>query len=337
MDKRISSTLLTRSGVIALFRYAVWLSCLCLCGCHQLSAEKAAPVPAATPEFKPDILGAETQTSDLYAEAVPLGTITDTELAEISGLAASRTAKGLWWVHNDSGNAAKLYVFNAQGKRLGEFTVTGATNTDWEDMASYQVKGRPAMLYLADTGNTGGERAELTLYRLPEPNLSKTKSGATAAVEAFKFRYPTGKPDAEAIFADPATGRPYLVTKTTKPPCAVYRFPWPLRADATMTLEKVTGRGAEALSQLTLVTGAAAAPDGTRLVVRTYFTALELSRAKNKPFEALFAADPIRLKIPLERQGEAVSYSADGQSIVMTSEKVPALLFQLKRKPAARR
>jgi hypothetical protein len=104
-----------------------------------------------------------------------------------------------------------------------------------------------------------------------------------------------------------------------------------------MTLEKVTGRGAEALSQLTLITGAAASPDGSRVVVRTYFTALELSRAKNKPFESLFAAEPIRLKIPLERQGEAVAYAADGQSIVLTSEKVPAPLFQLKRQPAAAR
>lgn len=314
-----------------MFRFVILLSFLCLCGCHHLNAERAVPA-APTPTFKPDILGAETQNSDLYAEATPMGTITDPELAEVSGLAPSRTAQG-WWVHNDSGNDAKLYLLNAQGKRLGEFTVTDATNTDWEDMASYQVKGQTPMLYLADSGNNGGERTEFTLYRLPEPNLKQAKSGATATVETFKFRYPTGKPDAEAIFVDPSNGRPYLVTKTTKPPCAVYRFPWPLRADETMTLEKVTGHGAEALSQLTLVTGAASSPDGTRVVVRTYFTALEFTRAKNKPFETLFAAEPVRLKIPLEKQGEAVSYTTDGQSIVTTSEKVPAPLFQLKRKP----
>ncbi|NOT59844.1 MAG: hypothetical protein HOP19_06410 [Acidobacteria bacterium] len=182
------------------------------------------------------------------------------------------------------------------------------------------------------SGNNGGDRAELTLYRVAEPNLAKATSGVTVEAEKFKFRYPSGKPDAEALFIDPATGRPYLVTKTTKPPCAVYRFPWPLRSDQTMTLERVTGRGAEALSQLTLVTGAATSPDGARVVVRTYFTALELVRAKGKPFESIFAVEAVeavRLKVPLERQGEAISYTADGKGIVTTSEKVPAPMFLL--------
>jgi hypothetical protein len=302
-------------------------------GCDHLKAHTEATPPTEPPaDFKPDILGTPEQTSDLYAEAKIIGTITDSQLAEISGLTPSRTLKGAWWVHNDSGNEAKLYALNAQGKKLGEFTVADATNDDWEDMASYKSADGKPMLYLADSGNNGGTRDELALYRVAEPNLMKATSGVTAASEKFKFRYPTGKPDAEALFTDPATGRPYLVTKTTKPPCAVYRFPWPLRADAVMTLEKITGRGAEALSQLTLVTGAAASPDGTRVVVRTYFTALELVRAKGKPFESIFAAQPERLKIPLERQGEAITYTADSKAIVTTSEKVPAPLFLLQRK-----
>ncbi len=315
------------------FRYLVLLFAVCFAaGCGHLKAHTEAPPVAEPPaDFKPDILGAEQQTSDLYAEAKIIGTITEGELAEISGLAPSRTAKGMWWVHNDSGNEAKLYALNAQGKKLGEFTVVDATNEDWEDMAGYKGKDGKAMLYLADSGNNGGERTELTLYRVAEPNLAKSTSGVTAAAEKFKFRYPAGKPDAEALFTDPATGRPYLVTKTTKPPCAVYRFPWPLRADAVMTLEKVAGRGAEALSQLALVTGAAASPDGSRVVVRTYFTALELVRAKSKPFESIFAAQPERLKVPLERQGEAISYTADGKALVTTSEKIPAPLFLLVR------
>jgi hypothetical protein len=316
------------------FRYLVLLLVASfVAGCDHLKAHTEAPPVAEPPaDFKPDILGAEQQTSDLYAEAKIIGTITDSKLAEISGLAPSRTMRGAWWVHNDSGNEAKLYALNAQAKKLGEFTVTDANNTDWEDMAGYKSKDGKAMLYFADSGNNGGERDEFTLYRVAEPNLTQSSSGVTAPAEKFKFRYPAGKPDAEALFLDPATGRPYLVTKTTKPPCAVYRFPWPLRADAVMTLEKVAGRGAEALSQLALVTGAAASPDGLRVVVRTYFTALELVREKGKPFESIFAAQATRLKIPLERQGEAISYTADGKALVTTSEKLPAPLFLLQRK-----
>ena len=88
---------------------ALLFAALFVVGCDHLKAHTEAPPPAAEPpaDFKPDILGAAEQTSDLYAEAKIIGTITDGKLAEISGLAPSRTAKGMWWVHNDSGNEAK--------------------------------------------------------------------------------------------------------------------------------------------------------------------------------------------------------------------------------------
>ncbi len=270
-----------------------------------------------------------------YEAAKPLGTITDAQLTEISGLAPSRTARGVWWMHNDSGDQPRVYAVNSRGKLLAKFTVTEAKHVDWEDMASGPGKdGKPA-LYLADSGNNSLSRGELTLYRVAEPSLAKATpktvlTGETAAAEAFPFRYPDGKHDAEALFLDPQSGRPYLVTKQMTPPCAVYRFPLPLRAGQVVTLEKVTGKAIKAISQLALVTGAATSPDGKRVVIRTYFTALELVRTGGK-FESLFNAEPQTIKIPLEKQGEAISYTLDGKALVTTSEKLPAPLYQLVR------
>jgi hypothetical protein len=266
-----------------------------------------------------------------YHPPQQIGTITATALAEVSGIAPSRTAPGLWWAHNDSGDQARLYVIDSGGKLLGSFTVTGAKNRDWEDLASGPGRDGGAALYLADIGDNDRARDDLVIYRVREPDLARgVISGATEPAEAFPFRYPDGRHDAEAMFVDPASGRIYLVTKTQRKACAVYRFPLPLRAGVRVTLEAVTGGAISELARLRLVTGAAAAPDGSRVVIRTYFSAVELARAADQPFEAIFDAEPRLVNIPIERQGEAITYALDGQSLITTSEKLPAPIYQIK-------
>ncbi len=267
-----------------------------------------------------------------YSAPEQVGVINDAALGEISGLTPSRTGKGLWWVHNDSGDRARLYVINSRGRLLARFTVAGARHRDWEDLASGPGRdGKPA-LYIADFGDNARRRDDLMLYRVKEPDLSKgVKDGVTQAAEAFPFEYPDGHHDAEALLVDPKSGRPYVVTKSFRPPCGVYRFPLPLRPDEKVTLEKVSGAGAERISQLTLVTGAAASPDGRRAVVRTYFGAYELARDAGESFESIFNATPVSVALAQEKQGEAISYAPDGRSIFTVSERIPAPIFQIKR------
>ena len=268
-----------------------------------------------------------------YDEPRRIATITDPALGEVSGMTASRTGRGLWWMHNDSGDQARLYAVDGKGALRARFTVTGARARDWEDLGSGPGRdGKPA-LYIADIGDNGRVRDDLVIYRVPEPDLSKgLRDGATAQAEAFPFRYPDGRHDAESLIVDPKSGQPYLVTKTMAPPCAVYRFPMPLRAGQRVTLEKVEGRAVESISKLLLATGAAASPDGSRVVIRTYFTALELVRPAGGKFDSLFQSAPVTIKIAGERQGESVCYSADGTAIHTTSEKTPAPIYELKRR-----
>ena len=267
----------------------------------------------------------------LYGAPQQIGEITDPALSEISGLTPSRTGKGLWWVHNDSGDQPRLYVINAKGKLLARFTVPGARHRDWEDMAGGPGRdGKPA-LYIGDIGDNARSRDDLTLYRVREPDLAKgAESGETETAEAFPFRYPDGRHDAEALFVDPKSGRPYIVTKTMSPPGGVYRFPMPLRAARKVTLERVSGAGAQRISQLMLVTGAAASPDGKRAVIRTYLGAYEMTLAGQGSFESLFDVLPVPVKLASEKQGEAISYAPDGRSILTVSEKIPAPIYQIK-------
>ncbi len=278
-----------------------------------------------------------------YGEPSQIGTITSSTLSEISGITPSRTAKGLWWVHNDSGDKARIYAINSSGKLLGRYDVTGARNRDWEDMAGFVDIQKKPILYLADFGDNDSKRDDLTIYRVREPDLSKGLpkglpkgpiEGVTEQAEAFPFRYPDGRHDAEALFVDPKSGRPYVITKTMSPPCGVYRFPLPLRPGEKVTLEKVKGEAADRLSKVILITGAASSADGTRVVVRTYFGAFELTRTRGGPgssFETIFSTIPVTIKLPLERQGEAISYTLDGKSIITTSERIPAPIFKINR------
>ncbi len=282
--------------------------------------------------FKPWAEVAGGEVSAEYDEAKQLGTITDKSLAEISGITASRFSPGVYWVHNDSGDKARLYAVDAKGKLLAKVDVTGAKNRDWEDLASGPgANGKPA-LYIADTGNNEGERDDLTVYRVPELKLSSDKKTATESAEAFPFSYPDGNHDCEAILVDPTSGQIYLVTKTLKSDCAVYRFPLPLKANQKVVVEKVGGQKVKSIAQLRMVTGGAVSPDGSRVAIRTYFGAFELPRTKGKAFGTIFDHEPTIIKVPLMSQAEAIAYSVDGKSILLTSEKLPAPIYQLTRK-----
>ncbi len=284
-------------------------------------------------EFREPLRSSQPGNSSNYDEPQQIATINDPELAEISGMTPSRTGRGFWWVHNDSGDRARIYVVDLKGDLRARFTVTGARNRDWEDMAHGPGRdGKPA-LYIGDIGDNGRVRNDLTLYRVKEPDLSKgVKDGVTDQAESFPFRYPDGRHDAESLIVDPKSGRPYLVTKTFSPPCGVYRFPMPLKPNQRVTLEQVEGKAVEPISKLLLTTGAAVSPDGRRVVVRTYFTAVEMVRADGGNFESIFNSTPTPIKIAAERQGEAISYSADGRAIATTSEKIPAPIYQLRLK-----
>lgn len=276
-----------------------------------------------------EVSGGDAGQTAAYTEAKQIGTITDKTLGEVSGLTPSRVNPNVYWVHNDSGDKARIYAIDLKGKLLETFKVKGAENIDWEDIGSGPgPDGKPA-LYIADTGNNERKRSELIIYRVREPKLDGEKNSETEPAEAFPFSFPDGNHDCEAILVDPANGQIYLVTKTLKEDCGVYRFPLPLRPQQKVVVEKVSGQKIKSAMQLRMVTGGAVAPDGSRIVLRTYFGAFEWQRAKGKAFATVFDHEPAILKVPLMGQSEAVAYSADGKSILLTSEKLPAPIYQL--------
>jgi len=118
----------------------------------------------------------------------PTGYIRKDAIAEMSGIVASRTYPGLFWVHNDSGDKARFFAIRADGHCVAEIKVKNAENVDWEDIALDN-----GTLYLTDLGNNHNQRKDLCVYKLPEPDPRK----GDQKVEAEKI--PVAYPDQDAF------------------------------------------------------------------------------------------------------------------------------------------
>src|SRR4051794_5227814 len=81
----------------------------------------------------------------------PIGRLAHPAIRETSGIVASRRHPGIYWVHNDSANAPRLFAVRRDGTLVREYAVS-VPNIDWEDIAT-DDDGR---LYLGDIGNNDG-------------------------------------------------------------------------------------------------------------------------------------------------------------------------------------
>ena len=70
-----------------------------------------------------------------FAPAAKTGVVTDHDIDEASGCAVSRLNRNVLYTLNDHGGKNRVYAVNINGTLVGELTIDGATNVDWEDLA----------------------------------------------------------------------------------------------------------------------------------------------------------------------------------------------------------
>lgn len=313
------------------------------------SPRSVSPAAAASESRSMPVTVPQQQQPSIYDAPVRLADLEDRSITESSGIAASRRYPGLFWTHNDSGDAALLYAFDRQGKRRGVWRVAGATAQDWEDMAigpAREEEGQPASsyLYLGDIGDNDKVRDEIVVYRTVEPLITprdaastKTNPRHTTPAEAIRLRYPDGPQDAEALLVHPTTGDLYIITKTFAARCKIYKAAAPL-APSKLSVALVPVGELQLPNTLgSLVTGGDISPDGTRVVLCDYAQGYELrlqtgASSRRRSFDSIWRQQPTQIPLGPRQQGEAICYRDDGQAILATSERRPTPLIEVVRR-----
>lgn len=273
--------------------------------------------------FGPARSGAAQQRVPTLAERT--GTLRSPPINESSGVAASRRFPGVLWTHNDSGDGPMLYATDLTGEDLGRYLVPGAKNTDWEDIALAPCLTLPRdCLYVADTGDNDEHRRTVTLYAVPEPLSRPLPAGndesarVTTRPGTLTLRYPDRAHDVEAMWVNP-DGSIELVSKGMSGPMLRYLVPraaWDRDTATALLVDTLPVVPQRALGRL--VTGGAIAPDGTRVVIRTYTELFYFRRLDDRRLTP--EGSPCWLGT-LEPQGEGVTF-LDDTTLVLTSEGV---------------
>jgi hypothetical protein len=264
-----------------------------------------------------------------------VGQVQSTALSELSGLAASRAQAGVLYAHADSGAGAVFVALDTTGKTLGNYTLSGVTATDWEDIAVGPAPGGSNAVYIGDTGDnaartgSGTARSEIQVYRVAEPVVSTTQTAVNATLTGavrLRFTYPDRAHDAETLMVDPVTGDILIVTKETSGASLVFRAPGSTPADQPAVLEAIaTVVMGTAGAQSALVTAGDISPSGDRVILRTY-TAISLwPRAAGSSWAPTFAQSPVQVPSPTEPQGEGLTFSADGRAWYAAGEQESAI------------
>lgn len=241
-------------------------------------------------------------------------------LAELSGLAASATHPGVYWAHNDSGNAFELYAIQEDGTVLATYALTGARMVDTEDVAVAPcAAGVPgSCIWLGDIGDNDLTRTSARLYRIPEP---ATLASGTLTVEVLNYTYPSGPRDCESLFVDRGAV-PYVVTKTAGSLGEVYRLENLSSVGRAVLVTTLQSGGADHTS------GAALHPSGERLALRTATHVFEYRSAGAQTVADLLATTPVDLPQGSQPQAEAIAYTPDGLGYLMGSEGAGAPLYR---------
>jgi WD40 repeat protein len=229
-------------------------------------------------------------------------TLKDPRITESSGLAVSHAHPGIYWTHNDSDDGPYVYAVDSRtGKTVATVTLRGVTPRDVEAISV----GPDGDVYVGDIGdNLGGRWKEVWIYRFHEP---KTLHDVTVDVTRYTVRYADGPRNAESLMVHPVTGRVYIASKSEDGKGGLYAGPRKLSPTGVNVFHRV--------APVTLwATDGAFSPDGTRLVLRSYFGARMYAWKDGAP-KTIGPVD-----VPVEQQGESVTFTPDGRTLMFGSE-----------------
>lgn len=252
-----------------------------------------------------------------FEAAVSLGKISDKRLDEVSGIVASHTYPGYYWVHNDSGDEPNLYLIDSTAKLVGQVKLAGIENRDWEDIALAPGADGRDMLYIAETGDNTARDGTYYIYALEEPVIDSLAGFRTMVIgdfHTYAFQYPDGARDAETLLVDPLTLDFIVITKR-EDNVGVYFWAAPQSSSGIFTLTKVT------TIPFWMVVAGDISRDGSELVLKDYDSVFYWGKKTETSWLDALKTNPNRLPYQPEPQGEAIAFTAKGHGYVTLSER----------------
>ena len=295
-----------------------------------VAAEDVGPWDVA-PEDGLGLDDAEAPPCQSYSSPQVTGTLPPT-VTEASGMAISRTQPGVVWLHNDSGDKARIYALEESGERLATVTLEETYAYDWEDMAQGPCEaGAPdsSCLYVGDIGDNNKARTYLKIHRVPEPDVSLgDHTVAREDYDTMTVVYPDGPRDCEALIVD-SNGYVYLLSKEWSDPVfRLYGSPYlpgaelvPMQFLSEHDISDVGGTVA-------LVTAASFSIPKNRLLIRTYGAAFEYQLGPDETLSELPWATTKNVPVANEGQGEAIAYDEAGYWHVSEGKEPPIWRIQ---------
>ncbi|WP_157530611.1 hypothetical protein [Hymenobacter norwichensis] len=241
------------------FLLALGLTTLLSTACSQAQSDKTNNSETATTEKQKGKKGKKNKGDKSKSEKAVAGlekmASLDGNIRESSGLAHGGRP-GTYYTHSDAGNPPVLYLFNEQGKLLGERELP-VTNVDWESLA----EDNQGNVYVVDAGNNNNSRRDLAIYRVKpdQPDKVGKISFRYADQKAFPPTKEERNFDCEASLWH--AGKVYLFTKdrAQQSTSKVYTLP-----------DQPGTQTAQLLTELSIsgeVTGADLSPDSQHLAL----------------------------------------------------------------------
>lgn len=274
-----------------------------------------------------------------------IGTINDGRLSEISGIVESPRYSESFWVHNDSGNPAELFLIDHDGQVLVRLELSGAKNRDWEDICAFEHNGQ-SYICVGDVGDNKGRYESYFLYIFKEPELDIKSVRGTGSAEQhlttkdykkFEFSYEDGPKNCEAFAFDQSSHSFLLAEKgfdrKSGAKIGLYQLKLDLEQNKSNKKSNVAKRVANC--GLKTPTAMAISANGKRLIISSYAAAGIWSLSNGSQSEAsdwistLANTKPTILPLPLQRQGEAIALDATGGVAVTTSEHTGQPLWKI--------
>lgn len=252
----------------------------------------------------------------LNFEHLVTGKFSGAEINEISGIAASYKNKGFYWVHNDSGDLARVFLIDSTGDIKATVTLEHLANRDWEDIASYKdPNSGKSYIYLADIGDNYKQFDLKYIYRIEEPAIDTDKNQEIiiGEVQQLTFSYSAGRKDAETLLVDPLNADIFIISKWENE-VDLYTMPSNFNSTDTLVLDKISSL------PISIAVGGDISPDGSELIIKTYNKIFYWKRTNQEPINTMLETPGNEVLYTPDFQEEAICWTLNGRNFITIGE-----------------